>query len=147
MGDIPLDARRLVDELRSSRREVGALAPKVWTPSESFDSTMHHLNRAPIHLNEHLGWMHQNWDMRSLLAPPPAAGVRGLARRMVHRAIMAVLRPYFDRMQDYLGVNLRAIDAVAKRVDEDTATQLRVMGAVRADLIDFAHHVDERVND
>jgi hypothetical protein len=60
---------------------------------------------------------------------------------------MAVLRPYFDRMQEFAGVSLRAIDTVAKRVDDDTAAQLRLMEAVRADLIDFAHHVDERVND
>jgi hypothetical protein len=147
MGDIPLDARRLVDELRSSRREVAAVAPKVWAPSESFDSTIHQLNRAPVQLNEHLRWMHENWDMRSLLAPPPASGLRGLARRAIHRAVMAVLRPYFDRMQEFAGVSLRAIDTVAKRVDDDTAAQLRLMEAVRADLIDFAHHVDERVND
>jgi phage gp37-like protein len=60
---------------------------------------------------------------------------------------MAVMRPYFDRLQDYVGVNLRAIDAVARRVDDSSVAQLRMMGAVRADLIDFAHHVDERVDD
>ena len=146
MGDIPLDARRVVDELRSSRRD-GAAAPKVWTPSESFDASMKQLERPPIVLNEHLRWMHENWDMRALLAPPPLVGVRGVVRRLVHRAIMAVMRPYFDRMQDYVGVNLRAIDAVARRVDDSSIAQLRMMGAVRADLIDFAHHVDERVDD
>jgi len=122
-------------------------APKVWTPSESFDASMKQLERPPIVLNEHLRWMHENWDMRRLLAPPPASGLRGLARRGIHRAVMAVLRPYFDRMQEFAGVSLRAIDTVAKRVDEDTAAQLSLMEAVRADLIDFAHHVDERVND
>ncbi|MDA8266134.1 MAG: hypothetical protein M0T79_12480 [Actinomycetota bacterium] len=147
MGEIPLDARRIVDELRSSRREVGTVAPKVWAPSESFDSTIAQLNRVPVHLNDHLGWMHQNWDLRALLAPPPAKGAKGIARRLAHRAVMAVLGPYFDRLQDYLGVNVRALDAVAKRTDEESVAQLRLMGAVRADLIDFAHHVDERVND
>jgi hypothetical protein len=147
MGDIPLDARRVVDELRSSRREAGAVAPKVWTPSQSFDSTIQHLNRAPVQLNEHLGWMHENWDMRAFLAPPPITGLRGLARRVAHRAVMAVLGPYLDRLQDYVGVNVRALDSVAKRTDDDSSAQLRLMGAVRADLIDFAHHVDERVHD
>jgi hypothetical protein len=147
MGDIPLDARRVVDELRSSRREVGAVAPKVWTPSESFDATIQQMNRAPVQLSDHIGWMHENWDMRALLAPPPLVGIRGVVRRIVHRAIMAVMRPYFDRLQDYVGVNLRAIDAIARRVDDASVAQLRMMGAVRADLIDFAHHVDERVND
>ncbi len=146
MGDIPLDARRLVDELRSSRRE-GAVAPKVWTPSESFDASMKQLERPPIVLNEHLRWMHENWDMRALLAPPPATGVRGLLRRAIHRAVMAVFSPYFNRLQEFAGVSLRAIDAIAKRVDEDADTQHYVMEAVRGDLIDFAHHVDERVND
>ena len=60
---------------------------------------------------------------------------------------MAVLGPYFDKMQEYLGVNLRAIDAVAQASRRGSAAaELRIIGAVRADLIDFAYHVDERAN-
>ncbi len=143
MGDIPLDARRVVDELRSSRRTFAATAPKSWAPSQSFDATLENMSRPPIHMNDHLAWMHQNWDMRALLAPPPAVGIKGVLRRMAHRTMMAVFAPYFERLQDYVGVNLRAIDALARRIDDDATTQLRMMGAVRADLIDFAHHVDE----
>ena len=146
MGDIPLDAQRVVDELRSSRRSAATAAPKSWAPSESFESTIQHLSRTPVHLNDHLGWMHQNWDLRSFLAPPRQPGVKGFVRRLVHRAAMAVMAPYLERLQDYLGVNLRALDAIARRVDEDANNQLRVMGAVRADLVDFAHHVDDRLN-
>jgi hypothetical protein len=146
VADIPLDAQRVIDELRASRRHAGVAAPKSWAPSESFDSAIQHLPLAPVHLNEHLVWMHRNWDLRALLAPPPAKGVKGVVRRMAHRVVMAVLAPYFDRLQDYLGVNLRALDDVAKRVDDSSTAQLRLMGAVRADLIDFAYHVDERMN-
>lgn len=147
MGDIPLDARRVVDELRSSRREAGTMAPKVWTPSESFETTIRQVNQVPVQLSDHIAWLHQYWDMRALLAPPPATGLKGFARRLVHRAVMAVFGPYFDRLQDYMGVNVRALDVIAKRTDEDTVAQLRLLGTVRADLIDFAHHVDERVDD
>jgi hypothetical protein len=59
---------------------------------------------------------------------------------------MAVLGPYLDRLQDYLGVNVRAVDAVTRRVDEDQAAQLSLIEAVRADVIDFAYHVDEQAN-
>jgi hypothetical protein len=147
MGDIPLDARRVVDELRSSRREAGSTAPQVWLPSQSFESTLADLDRLPIQLNGHLNWMHHNWDMSELLAPPAGKGLRGMIKRAIHRAIMLVLQPWFDRMHDYLGANLRAVDAVSQRADEISVAELRVLGAVRTDLIDFAHHVDERLND
>jgi len=146
VADIPIDAQRVIDDLRASRRHAGAAAPKSWAPSESFESAIQHLPVAPVHLNEHMVWMHRNWDLTSLLAPPPARGVRGVVRRVVHRLVMAVFAPYFNRLQDYLGVNLRALDDVAKRTDDNSATQLRLMGAVRADLVDFAYHVDERLN-
>ena len=32
------------------------------------------------------------------------------------------------------------------QVDDDTTAQHRLLGAVRADLVDFAHHVDERLD-
>ncbi|MGD0081834.1 MAG: hypothetical protein ABSD78_01400 [Acidimicrobiales bacterium] len=146
MADIPLDAQRVVDELRTSRREAGTVAPKCWAPSESFDSTIQHLARPPVHLNDHLGWMHDNWDLRAMLAPPRGPGVRGLTHRVIHRVVMVVLGPYLDRLQDYLGVNVRALDDVARRADDNSAAQLRLVGAVRADLIDFAHHIDERLD-
>ena len=146
MADIPLDAQRVVDELRAARRETAAAAPKNWTPSELFDSAITSAVRTPVRENAHLGWMHQHWDVRELLAPPRQKGVKGLVKRTIHRAVMAVFAPYFERMQDYMGVNVRAVEAVSRRTDDNFTAQLRVMEAVRSDVIDFAGHVDERGN-
>ncbi|MHB1987707.1 MAG: hypothetical protein ACYCSF_06955 [Acidimicrobiales bacterium] len=145
MGELPLDAQHVLDELRTARLAHGT-TPRSWVPSQSFQSTFGEAIRPPVHLNQHLGWMHANWDLRELLAPPPARGARGFARRMQHRLIMAVMGPYFARLQDYLGVNVRSMDAVSRRVDDVATNQLRMMGAIRHDMIDFAHHVDETVD-
>ena len=145
MGDVPVDAQRVVDELRAARRQAG-VAPRSWLPSASFDSTFDDALRPPVAANEHLGWLHANWDFRSLLAPPPAKGLKGLVKRVMHRLVMAVLAPYFERLQDYIGVSVRAVDTVSRRVDDQGATQVRLVGALRHDLIDFAHHVDERLD-
>ena len=104
MGDIPLDARRVVDDLRAARKVAGTDAPSSWVPSDSFESTLQNTIQPPVHLNPHLHWMHENWDLRSLLAPPPARGVKGLVKRVTHRLVMVVLGPYLDRLQDYVGV-------------------------------------------
>jgi hypothetical protein len=137
MGDIPVDAQHVVDDLRAAR-QVSQVAPRSWIPSESFEGTLAEAIRPPVHTNADLHWM---------LAPPPGKGIKGGVRRLQHRLIMAVLAPYFSRLQDYLGVNTRAVDAVSRRVDDVATSQLRMIGAVRHDMIDFAHHIDERVGD
>ena len=146
MGDIPVDAQHVVDDLRAAR-QVSQVAPRSWIPSESFEGTLAEAIRPPVHTNADLHWMHTNWDVASLLAPPPGKGIKGGVRRLQHRLIMAVLAPYFSRLQDYLGVNTRAVDAVSRRVDDVATSQLRMIGAVRHDMIDFAHHIVERVGD
>lgn len=144
MGDLPVDAQRVVDELRAARRAT-KVPPRGWLPSESFEATLGATDRIPVVTNENLQWMHHNWDLGALLAPPPARGLKGAARRVLHRLVMAVLAPYFQRLQDFLAMDVRATDLVSKRVDELSATQLRMMGAIRHDMIDFAHHVDEQI--
>lgn len=145
MADLSIDARRVVEDLRAARRGH-AVAPRVWTPSESFEAALGDAAPRPVHLSDHLGWMHQNWDLRSALAPRPSPGVKGLVKRVAHRLVMVVLGPYLDRLQDYLGVNARAMDEIARRVDDQGTAHLRLLGAVRSDLIDFAHHVDDRLD-
>lgn len=145
MGDIPVDAQHVVAELRQATRRQGA-APRSWVPSQSFEDTLSDASPPPVHLNQHLGWMHANWDLSALLAPPEGRGPKALVRRLQHRLAMAVLGPYLARLQDYLGVNVRALDTVSRRVDDLSANQLRVLGALRHDLVDFAHHVDEALD-
>ncbi|HXY42597.1 MAG TPA: hypothetical protein VEH29_00260 [Acidimicrobiales bacterium] len=146
MGDIPVDAQRVVDKLRAARREAAAAAPKHWVPPDSFGQALMNLPRTPVHVNPDLNWMHHNWDLRELLAPPRRRGLRGAIHWAAHRVVMVVLGPYLDRLQHYLGVNVRAVDAVTRRVDDDRVAQLSLIEAVRADVIDLAYHVDERAN-
>ena len=146
MGNIPVDAQRVVDKLRATRREAAAAAPKHWVPPDSFGQAMMNVQRTPVHVNSDLNWMHHNWELRELLAPQRRRGVRGAAYWVAYRMVMAVLGPYLDKLQEYLGVNVRAVDAVSRRVDEDRAAELSVIEAVRSDVIDFAYHVDERAN-
>ncbi|HLI43953.1 MAG TPA: hypothetical protein VKU92_05730 [Acidimicrobiales bacterium] len=145
MAELPVDARHVVDELRAIRQSEG-VSPRGWAPSESFERVLSEAIRPPLHENEHLAWMHRNWDLGALLAPPPARGVRGVVRRLQHRLIMAVLAPYFSRLQEYLAVSTRAVDVASRRVDDVATNQLRMIGAVRHDMIDFAHYVDRRLD-
>jgi hypothetical protein len=146
VGDIPVDAQRVVDELRTSRRKVAADAPRWWTPPESFDPAVTRLSRTPAHLNENLAWMHKNWGLAEKLVLPRQPGLKGLMKRIVNPLVRAVLGPYLDGLQNYLVHNLRALDAVARRSDEDFTAQQNLIDALRSDLVDLARHVDERVN-
>jgi hypothetical protein len=116
-------------------------------PSGSFDSLLEDAALTPLALDEHLAWLHENSRLEQALAPPSGAGVSGWAKRLVHRAVLAVLRAYLVKVQDCIAETMHALDAVARRVDDQAATQLRTIGAVRCDLVDFAQHVDERLDE
>jgi hypothetical protein len=143
MGDIPVDARRVVNDLRTSRTKGAGLAPRSWTPPQSLEAPP--LRSAQQ--NEHLGWMHKNWDLRPLIGPPRDHGWKGRLKRLVHRLVTATFAPYLERLQDYLGVNARALQEVASRVDELEAAQAALMAAVRADFVDLARHLEDRMGD
>ncbi|MGO9581345.1 MAG: hypothetical protein ACLP36_00905 [Acidimicrobiales bacterium] len=116
-------------------------------PSASFDALLEDADRTPVLLNDHLSWLHDNCDLTQALAPPEGSGLKASAKRLVHRAVLAVMRPYLVKVQDCISVTVRALDSVARRVDDQAATQLRSVGAMRADLVDFAQYVDERLDE
>jgi hypothetical protein len=147
MEELPVDARSVVDELRSASRQLSGAQPRTWVPSQSFASLLEDTDAQPVALSEHLAWLHQNASLEHALAPPPGGGAKGWAKRSVHRVVVAALRPYLTHVQECIAVMLRSVDTVARRVDQQAATQLRTIGAVRADLVDFAQHVDERLDD
>jgi hypothetical protein len=147
MDHLPLDAREVVDELRSAPEPPSGHQPRSWVPSASFEPLITDAERPPVVLNEHLQWLHKNWNLEPLLAPPPGGGPRGWVKRVIHRAFTAVLRPYLMRLQDCVGVTVRTLDTIARRVDDQSALQLRSIGTVRSDLLDLARHVDERLDE
>jgi len=98
-------------------------------------------------MNDHLEWLHANSDLKQALAPPEGSGFKAWVKRLVHRGVIAVLNPYLVKVQDCIAVTVRALDTVALRVDEQAATQLRTIGAMRADFVDFATHLEERLDE
>ena len=146
MEHLPLDARNVVDELRAAPRPLSGSRPRTWVPSQSFGALLVDADVQHVALNENLMWLHDNCNLEHALAPPVGGGLKGWVKRLIHRAVIAVLRPYLTGVQECLGTTLRAVDAIARRVDDQAATQMRTIGAVRADLIDFAQSVDERLD-
>jgi hypothetical protein len=116
-------------------------------PSSSFDALLAEADTDPVALNDHLVWLHENCDLAELLAPPRGSGVKAWCKRLVHRAVFAVLGPYLIKVQDCIAVSVRAIDTVARRVDEQAATQLRAVGAMRTDLVEFTAQLEERLEE
>jgi hypothetical protein len=147
MKHVPLEARRVVDELRSTPQPLSGALPSTWVPSQSFDSLLEDAGAAPILLDEHLQWLQENWNLTQSLAAPAGGGAKGWARRLINRAVLAALRPHLLEVQACIAETVRALEAVARRVDDQAATQLRTIGAVRADLVDFAQHVDGRLEE
>lgn len=144
MGDIPVDARRVVDGLRAARR--ARLVPaRSWVPSEAFEAALSEPIGKPVHENEDLAWMHRNHDFSSLLRPPVGHGLAFRVKLVQHRLLMALLRPFFEWLQEWVKHDVRAIDHVSRRSDDLMGNQLRLFESVRDDMTDFAHHVDERL--
>ncbi|MGA2530101.1 MAG: hypothetical protein ABSG36_13185, partial [Acidimicrobiales bacterium] len=92
-------------------------------------------------------WLQANADFAQALAPPEGNGLKAWVKRLVHRGVIAVLNPYLVKVQDSIAVTVRALEAVARRVDEQGAGQLRAVEAVRSDLVDFATQIEERLGE
>jgi len=146
MEHLPLDARGVVDELRSAPRPHTGDGLRGWVPSASFDALFEDAGPSPVRLNDHLTWLHENCDLDQVLAPPAGSGMRAFARRLVYKAVLAVLNPYLVRVKDCIAVTVRAVDTVARRVDEQAVAQMRVAAAMRSDLVNLARHVEERLD-
>lgn len=145
MGDVPLDAEQVVAELRALRERKG-IAPRSWVPSASFEELIGEPPGDPVEENEHLAWLHANWSFRDVALPEPAAtGLSGATERFVHRIVAGMLRPVLERLSDYAGTNARAVDQLSRRLNEVERRQRSLLAAVRHDLIDLGHHVDERL--
>jgi len=99
---------------------------------------------SPVALNDHLAWLHANCDIAKTLVPPEGGGVKTFAKRLIYKAVLAVLHPYLVKVQDSIAVTVRALDTVAARVDEQAAAQIRAIVAMRTDLVDLAAHVEKR---
>src|ERR1700733_14603580 len=138
MGDIPADAEPVVDD-PTAPRSIWAAPPAIVSATTDPETAPARL----LHLNDHLAWMHKHWDLRPLAGPPRDHGWKGGVKRLVHRLVTAIFGPYLERMQDSLGGNVRAVDVIARRVDDLETSQTTQLAEMRADLAGLARRLDE----
>jgi hypothetical protein len=64
---------------------------------------------------------------------------------VLRRTVLSVLGRYLDDERKVTDHTVRMLEVLARRVDDLAALQLRVVGAVRADMLDLASHVDREL--
>ena len=147
-GDVHVDAQVVVEHLRSIAAATPGAYPRTWLPQATFDGLQIRADREPIHLDLALHHLHRRWDMDHARTPPgPGRRPRAIARRFAHRVVNNVLKRYFVEEQEFRAALAQSIDAIAYRVDEVSTSDLRaLLEVVRADLLDLARHVDDRID-
>jgi hypothetical protein len=121
-----------------SWRPAATLPPELWDPRHKL-----------LHTSEPIPWLHRHWDLSGATNEVPAASSRSknAARRFAWRMIRPCLDRYFKEEHELMANLVRGIDLLAKRVDDLSTNEQRLLGAVRADLQDLARHVDAQLGD
>ncbi|MCU1491576.1 MAG: hypothetical protein JWM85_2981 [Acidimicrobiaceae bacterium] len=147
-GDVRVDARVVVEHLRSVVAGAPASYPRSWVPQATFDVLLERADREPVHLHPALHHLHRRWDMNQVRT---LAGTgrrpKQLSRRLIAWIINLALDRYFQEEQEFRAALAQSIDAVAYRVDEVSGSDLRnMLDVVRDDLLDLARYVDDRID-
>ena len=147
-GDVHVDAQVVIEHLRSIAAAAPGAYPRTWLPQATFDGLQVRADREPIHLNPALHHLHRRWDMDHARTPPGGGRrPKTIARRFAYRVINNVLKRYFTEEQEFRAALAQSIDAIAYRVDEISTADVRaLLEVVRADLLDLARHVDDRID-
>jgi hypothetical protein len=142
MEELPLEARSLAGQVRASLR-----GPRTsfWQPSAYLGEGTPERRRLLV-VNDNLRWLHQHWDLRGSLADPPARrGAKARVKLLIRRAMRSSLSQYFEEEHELVANIVRVVDALAKRIDDIEADDERLVGALRAELVDLASSVEERL--
>jgi hypothetical protein len=143
MDEIPVEPRALADTMTSSLRSP---RPSSWRPAATVPAGLWDAKRELMVVNETLRWLHEHWDMSDARnANPQGNDAKARARMMAWRAVRPCLEPYFQEEQDVIANLVRIVDALAKRVDALASDHARLLGAVRADLVDAAGHFEDAI--
>lgn len=123
---------------RDSWRPAATLPAELWDPRHKL-----------LQASEPIPWLHRHWDLSPTTdnVPPASTPAKTAARRLAWRVIRPCLERYFKEEHDIIANLVRAVDLIAKRVDDLAANEQRLLGAVRADLQDLARHVDGQLAD
>jgi len=143
-----VDARLVVEHLRSVVGNAPGAYPRTWLPQATFDELLARADREPIHLHPSLHHLHRHWDMGPARTNQGSGwGPKALVRRLLARIINAALDRYFTEEQEFRAALAQSIDAIAYRVDEiASADERALLDIVRDDLLDLARYVDERID-
>ena len=72
---------------------------------------------------------------------------KAIGRRILARIVNSALDRYFTEEQEFRAALAQSIDAIAYRVDEiASADERSMLDIIRADLLDLARYVDERID-
>jgi type II secretory pathway component PulJ len=117
-----------------------------WRPAATLPTGLWDAKREPMVVTEVMRWLHQHWDLTAARNQnPQGTDPRARARLLAWRLVRPCLERYFQEEQDLLANLVRAVDALAKRVDALAADQARLLGAVRSDLVDAVDHCEESI--
>jgi hypothetical protein len=140
--ELPLEARSLTGRVRASLRGT---RPSSWQPSASLGADAFG-RRQLLVVNDNLRWLHHHWDLHGTLAGPPAQrGPKGRVKLLIWRVVRSSLNRYFEEEQDLLANIVRTVDVLAKRIDDIEADNERIVGALRAELVDLASSFEGRL--
>ena len=116
----------------TSWRPLATVPPEVWGTRTQL-----------VRVSETLSWLHKHWDLQpSTRELPRERGIKGAVRKLAWRVMRPCFARYFKEEQDLLANLVRMVDLLAKQVDHISASQERLLGTVRTDLVDLAGHVD-----
>ena len=148
-GDVRVDARVVVEHLRSIAGDSPVRYPRTWMPQATFDELLTRADREPIHFHPSLHHLHHRWDMSQARSEQHSGfSPKAIGRRLLARIINAALGRYFIEEQEFRAALAQSIDAVAYRVDEiASADERAILDVVRRDLLDLARYVDERIDE
>ena len=148
-GDVRVDARVIVDHIRSLGGTASPGYPTTWLPQGTFDELLERSDREPIHFHSSIHHLHQHWDRGPARQLSGSGwGPKALGRRILSRVVGTALDRYFTEEQEFRAALAQAIDAIAYRVDEiASADERSIVDLVRNDLLDLARYVDDRFDE
>ncbi len=146
--DVGVDARIIVEHLRSAIANLPPAYPRTWLPQATVDELFERADREPIHFHQSLHHLHHRWDMDHARARERRGWTpKALGQRIVGRIVNSALDRYFTEEQEYRAALAQSIDAIAYRVDEiASADERNLVEIIRRDLLDLARYVDERID-
>jgi hypothetical protein len=153
VGDVPHDdgvrSAEIVDRIRAVVAEGRERYPRTWTPQASVESLPGHQNREPAFLIESIDHLHAHWDMSDALNFKGRGwGPKAIVHRLLYRVVNVALSDYLGKEHAYRAALAQSIDYIARRLDDVSFRDERdLLEAVRADLLDLARHLEDRIDE